>query len=310
MTETSHSPGGPGATADRTSRSSATRSWIGDEAGPRTGDHGQTARTGTQRAVGLRAGLTRQQVWRLLLLAVATVLLGTGLGFGVALCWPPQYAARAEILYEMDTGKSTDVSRKGRDIRTQLVLLDSRQVLGPVAAADGLPVDELEKQVSVSPVDSSQVVQIEARAGSRELAAHRAQAIVDRYLQVASRKSPSEVDEYLNSQLADVQKKLVDAREEAERHRDLSAVIDPIGRFSAESDMQNLTAREQQLLTQLDETNVSELESPPPVVIVPPYPVPDPVRPLPTLAAAAGALTALGVAACVVAMLARRWTRR
>lgn len=277
---------------------------------PQAGDHGENTGTPRPRTARPLARLSRKQIRRLALLAVVTVLLGAGLGFGGALCWPPQYAARAQLLYETNADRSTDVTREDRNIRTQLVLLRSGQVLGPVAVAQRLPVEDLEKQVSVAPVQSSRVVQVEVRAGSRGLATRRAQAIVDRYLQIASRKNQSEVDHYLRSQLADVQTKLVGAREQVERHRGLRGVIDPDGRFLAEADLQKLTAREQQLLTQFDQINVSELDTPAPVLIVPPYPVPDRVSPRPGLVTAAGALTGLAVAACVIAMLARRWTQK
>lgn len=308
MTETNHGNGASEAGVDGTTRSSETAPSTGDESGSWAGDHIEAA--GTRQSVRHRARLTTNQIRRLSFLAVVTVLLGAGLGFGGALCWPPQYAARAQLLYETNTEKSSDVTREDRNIRTQLVLMRSRQVLGPVATAEGTPVEDLEKQVTFSPVESSRIIQVEARADSHGLATRRAQAIVNRYLQITIRRNPSEVDQYLRSELADVQTKLVGAHEQAERQHSLGSVVDLGGQLPAAADLQNLAARQQQLLAQLDQINLAELDTPAPVVIVPPYPVPDPVSPLPGVAAVAGAFIALAVAACVIAMRARRWTRR
>lgn len=240
-------------------------------------------------------------------LALVVVLIGSGAGYVGALLWPPQYAARADLLYEISTEKSTGFLREDRSLTTQVVLLNSRQVLGPVAATARMPVEDFQKQVTASVVESSEVLQVEVRAPSPEAAERWTQDIVDGYLRIASKGSESDVDGYLHKQLDDVQRDLARARVDVAKLRGQESR--GVNNASTEATLQSLTDREQQLLAKLDERNIAELESSRPEIVVPPYAVPDPVSPRPAFAAATGAFTALVIAAGVVAVLARRRTR-
>lgn len=240
-------------------------------------------------------------------LALALVLIGAAAAFGGALLWPPQYAARAEILYEISTEKPTGFLREDRSLTTQLVLLRSRTVLGPVAASKAVHFEDLQKEVTISLVDSSELIQVEVRADSPDSAKRRARAIVDRYLQVAPVANSSEAASYLSTQLADIQQKQERARLELARHTQAS---DEGASSAAEAHLQSLNQRQQQLMSQLDELKVGELGSSQPQVVAPPYALADPVSPQPLFAATAGALAGLVVAAAAIALLARRWTKR
>ncbi|RKT87117.1 Capsular polysaccharide biosynthesis protein [Saccharopolyspora antimicrobica] len=244
---------------------------------------------------------------RLLGVSLLIVLLGAATAFIGALVWPPVYAARAQILFEIGEEKSTGFLREDRSLTTQLVLLRSRQVLGPVAAQERIPVEELEKAVTMSLLDSSEVLQVEARAGGPDVALRRTREIVDRYRDVARTNGESGVDDYVIGNLADVRAQLAEATAQASRER---AVPGSPSLDAAEALVQGLQQREQQLQSQLDQLSITELARSEPKVVVPAYSVTDPVSPRPVFATAAGALTGLLVAAVTAVLLVRRWSTR
>lgn len=248
---------------------------------------------------------------RLLSLVLAIVLLGAAAGYVGALLWPKEYAARAEILYEISTEKPTGFLREDRSLTTQLVTLRSRQVLAPVAIANGVPVEQIEKQVTISLLDSSEIIQVEARAGDRDTAENLTRSIVDRYRQVVLAQDGSGATDYLNTQLSQVQDGLAKARTELERRRAQQSygAIGTSELASAEAQVQSLSDREQNLRRQLDELTVAGMDAPRTEVVVPPYGVPDPVSPQPGFAAASGALAAFVVAALTVVVIVHRRSR-
>ena len=237
--------------------------------------------------------LTGRYMRFLAVLSLAIVLIGAGAGYVGALLWPPTYAARADILFDISQANpNSDNLREDRSLTTQLVLLRSRQVLGPAAASSHVPVEALEKNVTAATVEGSEVIQVEVRNGSRDVALRQVRAIVDRYMEVATPRHPSEANNYLHAQLAAIQADLANAR-----------------KTFAEVPVQVLSAREQQVLTQIDQATATELQAPRPQVVGPAYSVLKPVTPRPKFAAAAGGMTGLLIAAGLVAVLARRKTR-
>ncbi|SDX35790.1 Chain length determinant protein [Saccharopolyspora shandongensis] len=244
---------------------------------------------------------------RLLGVSLLIVLLGAGTAFIGALVWPPVYAARAQILFEIGEEKSTGFLREDRSLTTQLVLLRSRQVLGPVADQERLPVEELEKTVTMSLLDSSEVLQVEARAGTPDAAVRRTREIVDRYRDVARTNSESGVDGYVLENLADVRAQLAEANAQVSRER---AVPGSPSLAAAEALVHGLKQREQQLQSQLDQLSMTQLARSEPKVVVPAYSVTDPVSPRPMFATAAGAVAGLLVAAVTAVLLVRRWSIR
>ncbi|MER7015121.1 hypothetical protein ABT324_27130 [Saccharopolyspora sp. NPDC000359] len=234
--------------------------------------------------------LPRRLVGRLVAIAVAIVLAGTGIGLASAFVLPAQYAARAEILYEVSAEKPSKFLRQDRGLTTQLVTLRSRQVLEPVAVGEHLRVEDLSELVSVSVLDDSEVIQVEARGNSRETALRRSKAVIDSYLLAAQRNSDSGAGEYLRDQLGAVQHELAAAR--AGQSTTAAALAD----------------REQQLLAEVDKFNAEQSAGP--RLLTQPYQVDDQVSPRPWFTAVTGALAGLLVAAGVVAVVARRWTSR
>lgn len=258
--------------------------------------------------------LTGRQVLRLVALSLVIILAGAGAGFAGALLWPATYAARSNILFQASQNQSSSL-RQSPDLTTQLVRLRSREILGPVAASNQTLVDDFEKNVTISVVDASNVIQIEVRNHSRDEAIKQNQEIIDRYMQVAGSHHPSPEEGYLRGELDRTQADLTQARADTQMQRQNSVTLggsNPISQTdmaSAEARVQSLTSRQQQILSQLDQVTAYQLGTPLPQIVVAPYSPRDAVSPRPPFAAAAGALTALVIAAGVAAMVGRRWTR-
>lgn len=254
-------------------------------------------------------GLAATQIRRLVVLAVTIVLLGTGAGLLGTLVWSPSYAARAEIHYSIDQDEPSVLG--DRKLTTQLVLLQGRPVLGPVAQQQGRPVEDLEHDVSVTILEASEVVQVEARGPSRAAAMTTVQAILDRYFALASTALTGDVRDYLDGQLAAVQSDIADARGALMQLRaeQAAGIGDDAAVTSADDELQTLLSREQDVQAQLDELTVANGSDPSARLLTPAYHVPDPVSPRPLLAAGSGAVIGLVVAAAAVALAARRWIR-
>src|SRR5918997_1329951 len=99
---------------------------------------------------------------RLILVALILILLGTGAGLAGALALPKTYGARAEILYPIGQDQQGgDPLRQDRQLSTQLVFLKSRAVLGPIAQKQGMQYKELDENLSVEVLQTSEVIQVE-----------------------------------------------------------------------------------------------------------------------------------------------------
>jgi hypothetical protein len=139
---------------------------------------------------------------RLAMLALTIILLGTAAGLAGALVLPKTYGARAEILYAVgDAQQGGDPLKQDRQLSTQLVLLKSRAVLGPIAQKQARQFEDLDKDVNVSILENSNVMQVEAHASTEPAALQTLQAVVTGYLAVAGK--PSGVVGNLEAQLAE-----------------------------------------------------------------------------------------------------------
>jgi capsular polysaccharide biosynthesis protein len=255
--------------------------------------------------------LAAAQVRRLAVLAMTIILMGTGGGLLGALAWPATYAARAEILYPITQEQPTGFLREDRNLTTQLVLLQGRAVLGPVAAAEGRAVSELQDNLTVELLESSEIIQIEVRDRSAEAALRTVQAIVDRYFGLNEAAQPSGVLAYLEAELAEARAGVADARGRLLQLQGevATGVGDPAAIVGATDELQAWAEREKEIQAQIDETNVISRSGPVGQLLTPPYVLADPVSPRPLFAAATGLLVGLIVAAGAVALAARRWAR-
>lgn len=225
--------------------------------------------------------------------AILLVLLGSATGYTITSSVPPLYAARADVLYLLTREQPTGFLRQDRNLSTQLVLLSSRTVLGPVAEGWAIDVEVLAESLETTVVEESEIIQIALTDTDPERARLMLEAIIQNYLAVSNNDERADLRNYLDGQLIDILARTAEIRGDLDRQGELAPLVD----------------REQQLRTQLDELQLSDLAGPAARVLEPAYVPTRPVGTEPLVGAATGGLAALLVAALAGAVLARRATR-
>ncbi len=248
---------------------------------------------------------------RLVILALTIILLGTAAGLLGALVLPKTYGARAEILYTTGQGQQGggDPLKQDRQLSTQLVYLQSRAVLGPVAQKQGRDFKDLTKDVSVAVVDNSDVIQVEAHGATKLAAMQTLQAIMDGYMTLIGQ--PTGVSRNLSTQLSDAHTNTTQLQTQVNQLT-TAVVAGTATQISLNDTRALLTASqdlEKAIQGRIDQLKLTGQEGPDAQLLTPPYSMPDPVFPQPLIAAGTGALVGLIVAGGVVAMGARRRTR-
>ncbi|MBB6378667.1 hypothetical protein BKA01_005927 [Pseudonocardia eucalypti] len=233
-----------------------------------------------------RRELTAAQRSKLTMLAVVLMAVGAVVGFLAAAVIPTQYAARTTIQYNIAAENSGDFLKTDRNLTTQTVLITSRNVLQPVADANGISVDDLTKKVVATVLQSSNIIQVEVKDPSRDMGITLANAVAKQYLTVANNSGPKG---YLQNQLNQV--------------KQLQAAPRP---GTTPADAAALAARVTTLQSQLDELNLTANQS---TVLAPAYSVTDPVTPGKGAAGITGGICGLLIGLMTVATLSRRWTR-
>jgi len=231
-----------------------------------------------------RRKLSGGQRSKLVLLTLVLMAVGAVLGYGASLVLPAQYAARTTIQYNIAGENTGDFLKTDRNLTTQVVLLTSRNVLQPVADANGLQVDDLTRKVSATILNSSDIIQLQIKDADPNAAVTLADAVAKQYLTVANSSGPRG---YLQSQLDAVKKQQTTAGNNA-------------------ADTAALATRAATLQSQLDQMNLTQNLS---SVLVPAYPVMDPISPNKTLAGLTGGVCGLIIAVMTAVTLTRRWTR-
>lgn len=244
---------------------------------------------------------------RLVMLTMTIILLGAAAGLAGALVLPKTYGARAEILYSANQPQQGgDPLQQGRQLSTQLVLLKSRAVLGPVAQKQGRRYEDLDKDVSVSVLENSNVIQVEARSSTEPVALQTLQAITSGYLALSGQTGG--VVRNLNAQLAEARQNT--AQLQARIPQLVSAVLAGTANQTSLDDARaQLTAsldREKALQARIDEITLTGQAGPDAQVLTPPYSLPDPVSPQPLVATGIGALVGAIVAGAMLTVGARR----
>ena len=247
---------------------------------------------------------------RLVLLSLTIILLGTAAGLVGALVLPKTYGARAEILYTISQDQQGgDPLRQDRQLSNQLVFLKSRNVLEPVAQKQGRQFKDLDKDVSVTVLDNSEVIQVEADGPSKLAAMQTLQAVMDGYLTLI--RQPSGATLNLGTQLADAHANTTQIQTRVQQLT--TAVLAGTATQTSLNDARaQLTAsldREKAIQAKIDERNLSGEAGPDAQLLTLPYSLPDPVFPQPLIAAGTGALVGLIVAGALVAVGARRRIR-
>lgn len=238
----------------------------------------------------------------LLALAATIILLAAGLALAGALMWPKTYAARGEVLYPITQEQPTGSAlREDRSLTTQLVLLRGRAVLGPVAADQGRSVEDLREHVTVTVLDSSEIIQVEVTDRAQQRALQTAQAVVNGYLTLSQSGQPM-LRQRLEAELVAANTALADAQARLTPAATATATAETVAPL--QSAVQAQQSRQQQLQAQLDALNLAPMAQ----LLTPPYEA-GAVSPRPVFAAVAGGLVGLVLAAVVIAVLARTWAR-
>jgi uncharacterized protein involved in exopolysaccharide biosynthesis len=233
--------------------------------------------------------LTIRQCVKLGAFALALIIFAAAGGLGVSLLLPPEYLARTQLIFQITTEEPSEFLREDRTLTTQVLLIEGRSVLGPVSDAYGLDVEDLTERVDATILENSKIINIEVVDRSPETATMLVAAISARYVELLQPLDNTQVRTYLESQLAEV------------RERQRTASADQLVIFAE---------RESELLNQLDQLRVNTLAAPSARTVVAPFALNDPVYPRPKIVTLTSGLCALFVAAAVVALVARRWTRR
>jgi capsular polysaccharide biosynthesis protein len=233
-----------------------------------------------------RRRLDAAQRGKLITLSLVLVLAGAALGYLVALAVPTRYGAVTTIDYNIAGENTGDFLRTDRNLMTQTVLLTSRNVLGPVATANGVNVDDLSKNAVAIVVNQSNIIQLTVKDDTPDGAVNLANAIAKQYITVANASSPRG---YIQSQLSAVQ----------------SQLASPTA-GSTPANTTALQARQAALQSQLDQMNLTSNQ---PTVLVPAYALSSPVSPNPGGSALTGAICGLVSALMTAVTLSRRWTR-
>lgn len=244
---------------------------------------------------------------RLALLALTMVLLGAAAGLVGALILPKTYGARAEILYSTDQAQqSGDPLRQDRQLSTQLVLLKSRAVLGPIAQRQGRQFEDLDKDVSVSVLENSNVMQVEVHGSTEPAALQTLQAVVSGYLTVAAQ--PSGLARNLADQLTQARQNSTQLQTQVQQL--IPAVLAGTANQAVLDDARTKLAasqdREKAIQARIDEISLTGQTGPAAQVLTPPYSLPDPVSPQRLIAVGTGALVGLVVAGGMLAVGSRR----
>ncbi len=132
--------------------------------------------------------LVIRQNWRIILI---TVLLCSALTCLISLCLPQVYQANALVKVHSATTQPTgnDVFSAQAAATSYAVLVTSPEVFREVAQQlSGMTQTQLEKAVTASPVDNSQLIQIRAQANTAEDAAHLANTVAAVFIQVQETK--------------------------------------------------------------------------------------------------------------------------
>lgn len=240
---------------------------------------------------------------KLIALLISVIIVGAGTGYIGSLVLPKQFAARAQLQYNLSNSVPNELLREDRTLTTQLVLLDSRAVLAPIASANGMTPEDFARNVSAEILDSSEIIQVEVRDRNAARAQMLLTRVIDGYLALANKDWRDPVRTYQESQIRSLQSQLDDV------HKQLQVTT------VSGLDGTALVQREEVLRTELDSLHAQlsagpgTATEPPARVVTAPYQVPDQVRPRPILAAAAGASAAIVVAGFVVLVVARRRVR-
>jgi uncharacterized protein involved in exopolysaccharide biosynthesis len=268
---------------------------------------------GTQpRALGklleLRDRQPRSSLPVLALLVTAIVTVSVVAALAISLARPTVYGAQADLLVR----PGGDASGFGaeRDLATEQTILQGSAVLGPVADAAGMPLERLEKMVSVENPAQTNILRLTVASQDRGTAQRLAELITEEYLRRASPAGDGAADplaaqlERQADSLSRTLSQTLDRLEALTRRQGPGAAAtseEQRLRAAATSTLQRLGAVQDQL-TALTTRRLGQADV---TVVVPAHLLERPLRPRPAQALAMGVLLGFLVAAGVVLALRR-----
>ena len=298
--ETSTSETAPARTADAEAVTTRTRTTNGTllTGDPPTG----RGATGTGTASSAPRGsdptgplLDGHDLRRLGVLGLVVVVIGALVGFGVSFLFPAQYVGRATVLYVITQEDPTGFLREDRNLTTQQLLMQSNAVTAPVAAQYGLTSVDLQEKMTVTLAEGSELITVDVRDPSQELATRIASDVTTQYLQISAATQPmADQAKFLQDQLNTVTNQV--------------NALQTSNTPAALAQLPAAAQRQSQLAQQLDQLNLAQVARPTARLVVPAFPVGQ-VSPRPWFGAATGAVVGLVVALVTVAVVARRWHR-
>jgi uncharacterized protein involved in exopolysaccharide biosynthesis len=218
------------------------------------------------------------------LVSAIMVVLGVAVGLMATVVLPHIYAAQTTIHYNLSNRDGTD-DNADRTLTTQTVLITGRDVLQPVSDSTSVPIDYLTKNVTATVVPNSEIIQIQVTHPDRTSGIQLANAVAQRYLQLANANGPQA---QLQAQLDAVQRQLANPATPADTVADLQSQI---------GDLQS------QLATNAATTNVAS-------TVAPAYSVTSPVFPNTLITLGLGAVAGALLAGLIGSRMVRNWTRR
>jgi len=278
-----------------------------------------TTRTGRrpEQGDGIAPGLVRVRLRRFLSfrlivsLGVTFVVVSAGATLAFDRLQQPVYGAQADVIFQ-PSGELSDF-RAQRDVGTQPMILRSLAVMGPVSQSTGIPVDKLEKALTVDLPSQSDIVRITVADPDRATAERVAKAVTTQYL-----------SRFVTSDLTPVSPAAVELKEEVKSlSGTVSGILDRLGRLSRERppgqppgiEEQALQAASTVTLRRLGnlQNELAALESkrfvqPDVSLLVPPHPLEGRLKPRAVQSLAVGVLVGLFTAAGVAG--AALWPRR
>jgi capsular polysaccharide biosynthesis protein len=153
---------------------------------PEPGDPTTRTARRLEQGDGIAAGLVRVQLRRFLSFRLVVTLVATFVVVSAvtALAFDrlqqPVYGAQADVIFQ-PSGDASDF-RAQRDVGTQPLIVRGLAVMGPVSQSTGIPVDELDKMVSVDLLTQSNIVRITVADPDRATAERVAKAVTTQYL--------------------------------------------------------------------------------------------------------------------------------
>lgn len=229
----------------------------------------------------------------LLVVAVIVFVGCTAMAWFVSTRSPDVYGAEAELMVPVrNDGQPRDVER---ELGTQMAIIDGPGVLQPAAERLGLQPQQLDKSVSASVVDGTQIIRVRATGADRDEAVRILDGVVEEYTAGSTAGGQDDARRYLEEQLTSVSDELAQLQRALDAHR-RQAVVDPARDRELSAQIASRSQRQTALQDQLLQMELEDLQAGSATVVSSPRALVDRVAPQPVRSAAMGSLAGLVLA--------------